>query len=49
MNRYVERQRTEIENADIIGLVRAINATPEELAALLRSLKNKGVPNDVER
>lgn len=45
----LERQRTELENADIIGLVRAIDATPEELAALLRSLKNKGVPSDVER
>lgn len=47
--RELERQRTELENADIIGLVRAIDATPEELAALLRSLKSKGVPNDVER
>ena len=45
----LERQRTELENADIISLVRAIDATPEELAALLRTLKNKGVPSDVER
>lgn len=41
----LERQRTEIENANIIGLVRAIDATPEELAALLRSIKEKGAPN----
>lgn len=47
--RELERQRTELENADIIGLVRAIDATPEELAALLRTLKSKGVPSDVER
>ncbi len=38
----LERQRTELENTDIIGLVRAVNATPEELAALLKSLKGKG-------
>lgn len=47
--RELERQRTELENADIIGLVRAIDATPKELAALLRTLKSKGVPSDVER
>lgn len=41
----LERQRTEIENTDIIGLVRAVNATPEELAALLKSLKAKGAPS----
>ena len=41
----LERQRTEIENTDIIGLVRAVNATPEELAALLKSLKTKGAPS----
>ena len=40
----LERQRTEIENTDIIGLVRAIDATPEELAALLRSIREKGAP-----
>ena len=34
----LERQRTELENTDIIGLVRAVNATPEELAALLAFL-----------
>lgn len=38
----LERQKTELENTDIIGIVRAINATPEELAQLLKSLKGKG-------
>jgi septal ring factor EnvC (AmiA/AmiB activator) len=38
----LERQRTELENTDIIGLVRAVNATPEELAALLKTMKGKG-------
>lgn len=42
----LKRQRTELENTDIIGLVRAIDATPEELAALLRTLKGKGVPKN---
>ena len=39
----LEQQRTELENTEIIGLVRSIRATPEELAELLRSMKNKGV------
>ena len=38
-----EQQRTELENTEIIGLVRSIHATPEELAELLRSMKSKGV------
>lgn len=41
--RELEQQRTELENTEIIGLVRSIHATPEELAELLRSMKNKGV------
>ena len=41
--RELEHQRTELENTEIIGLVRSIRATPEELAELLRSMKNKGV------
>lgn len=41
--RELEQQRTELENTEIIGLVRSIRATPEELAELLRSMKNKGV------
>lgn len=43
--RELEQQRTELENTEIIGLVRSIRATPEELAELLRSMKNKGVNN----
>ena len=39
----MEQQRTELENTEIIGLVRSIRATPEELAELLRSMKSKGV------
>lgn len=44
--RELEQQRTELENTEIIGLVRSIRATPEELAKLLRSMKNKGVNSD---
>ena len=39
----LEQQRTELENTEIIGLVRSIHVTPEELAELLRSMKSKGV------
>ena len=38
----LERQRTELENTDIIGIVRAVIATPEELAALLKTINSKG-------
>ena len=41
--RELEQQRTDLENTEIIGLVRSIRATPEELAELLRSMKSKGV------
>ena len=41
--RELEQQRTELENTEIIGRVRSIRATPEELAELLRSMKSKGV------
>lgn len=33
----LEQQRTELENLDIIGLVRNIGLSPDQLAALLRS------------
>lgn len=33
--RELEKQRMEIENLDIIGLVRSTNMTPDELAALI--------------
>ena len=43
--RELGQQRTELENTEIIGLVRSIRATPGELAELLRSMKSKGVSN----
>jgi len=33
----LEKQRTELENLDIIGLVRGMGLTPDQLAALIRS------------
>ena len=35
--RELEKQRTELENLDIIGLVRNVGLSPDQLAALLRS------------
>ncbi len=33
----LDQQRTELENLDIIGLVRNVGLSPDQLAALLRS------------
>lgn len=33
----LEKQRTELENLDIIGLVRNVGLSPDQLAALIRS------------
>ena len=35
--RELEKQRMELENLDIIGLVRGIGLTPDQLAALIRA------------
>lgn len=32
----LEKQRTELENLDIIGLVRSVGLTPRQLAALIK-------------
>lgn len=37
--RDLERLRTETENTAIIELVRAIDATPEEIAVMLRAMR----------
>ena len=37
--RDLERLRTETENTEIIELVRAIDATPEEIGVMLRALR----------
>ena len=39
--RELEQQKTELENTDIVGLVRDAGMRPQELAALLRTLADK--------
>ena len=38
----LEARRTELQNTEILGRVEVITATPEDLAAIMRSLTNKG-------
>ena len=38
-NEEIDKQVTELENLDIIGIVRENSITPEELFELIRSLK----------
>ena len=35
----LEQQRTELENLDILGLVRQVGLSPDQLAEILRSVK----------
>ena len=46
--RELEQQRTELENLDIIGLVREVGLSPDQLAALLRSA-NAAPPQEPEQ
>ena len=43
--RDLERQKTELENADIIAAVRSIDVPPEEFAALIQKLQAPSTPN----
>lgn len=36
--RELEKQRMELENLDIIGLVRSMGLTPDQLAALIQAV-----------
>ena len=38
----LDARRTELQNTEILGRVEVITATPEDLAAIMRSLTNKG-------
>lgn len=44
-NREIDGQITELENTDIIGLVRSHGLTPEKLAELIRQMQGKPLPN----
>lgn len=39
-NNKIDKQITELENLDIVGMVRSMGMTPEELAALIEASKN---------
>lgn len=41
----LEKQRTELENLDIIGLVRGVGLSPDQLAALIRSASSVSAAN----
>ena len=38
----LDKQRTELENLDIIGLVRGVGLDPDQLAALIRAASPAG-------
>lgn len=40
--RRLEARRKELQNTEILGRVEVITATPEDLAAIMRSLTNEG-------
>ena len=46
--RALERQLVELQNADILAVVRAIDVPPEELPELIRKLKNQPIPINLE-
>lgn len=43
--RELEKQRLELENLDIIGIVRNMGLTPDQLAALIQGAR----PTDMEK
>ena len=47
-NEEIDRQITELENTDIIGMVRECGLTPDMLAALIQSMKQNPVPKNTE-
>ena len=48
-NKKIEVSITEIENTDIIGMVRDFDLSPDQLMELLRAMKKTPVPNITER
>ncbi len=43
--RELEQQKTELENTDIVGLVRSLGMTPQELAAFIKAFRiSSGMP-----
>ena len=38
--RDLERQKTELENTEIVGMVRGLDVSPEELATLIQAIRS---------
>ena len=41
-NDEIDKQVTELENLDIVGIVRRMGVTPDELAALMQAARQSG-------
>ena len=42
--RELEQQKTELENTEIVGMVRGLEVTPEELASIIQAIRNGNNP-----
>ena len=38
--RELEQQKTELENTEIVGMVRGLEVTPEELASIIQAIRS---------
>ena len=38
--RELEKQKTELENTEIVGMVRGLEVTPEELATIIQAIRS---------
>ena len=38
--RELEQQKTELENIEIVGMVRGLEVTPEELASIIQAIRS---------
>ena len=49
--RELEQQKTELENVEIVGMVRGLSVAPEELAAFIKAFRGSkaGAPIFMER
>lgn len=47
-NSEIDKQITELENLDIVGIVRSMGVTPEQLAAIIRASKDAAVSAEKE-
>ena len=48
-NKEIDGSVTELENLDIVGVVRDSGVTPEMLAQLIAGLKNKPLPGNAQK